>query len=102
MLWLCKNQDKALSLTNLYSIAKSIREKEQERIQAMAEFALPPGVNGASRGVLKIECFEADGPVYLLWWGETREMKVTPKNQATIFDSYILELPIKTSDEMFF
>ena len=46
----------------------------------MSGFSLPPGVHGTARGTLRIEVFEADGPVYFLWWGETREMRIVPKN----------------------
>ncbi|CAD7940444.1 unnamed protein product [Amoebophrya sp. A120] len=56
-------------------------------------FTLPPNVRGTSRGYVRIDVTQADGPVYLLWWGETREMKLLPNEP--------LEIPINTSPERF-
>ena len=66
------------------------------------KFSLPPGVRGTPRGNLKVEVYDAAGPVYMLWWGETKEMRIMPKNLCTIFDTYKLDVPIHTSDEKFF
>lgn len=68
----------------------------------LCDFSLPPGVHGTARGTLRIEVFDADGPVYFLWWGETREMRVVPKNLATVFDASVLDVPVNTSEEKFF
>ncbi|CAD7953435.1 unnamed protein product [Amoebophrya sp. A25] len=65
------------------------------------KFSLPPNVKGTQRGVLSIAVQEADAPVYLLWWGETREMRLTPKSIGTVFDQSSLEVPIFTSVERF-
>ena len=71
------------------------------RVSSHHGFSLPPNVKGKQRGELLIEVVQADGDVCLLWWGETREMRITPRSAATAFDEAQIRVPICTSAERF-